>query len=97
MEDCAAALTALQAEQGRQWEMTSGLYPQLISLGVPFTDRHLRFADSRLMEGPSAPPSLDRDIYLAGIMLRKQPGTMLELEGTLMVMKKLREQLENRL
>lgn len=83
-----AAATALFALVG-DWESEYDILRTLADAGVDFKRRNLWFSDAILTVGPGESGSAEWDKYIAGCMLRKLPEAMHQLDGTVLVMKKL--------
>lgn len=89
-ESCAAALFTKLAK----WDSTENIPLTLQDNGVAFVERELFFADSVLTVGPADRKPEGWDEYMAQCMLRKLPTVTNEVNGTVMVMKKLFEKVQ---
>lgn len=84
-ESCATALFTKLAK----WDSAVNIPQTLQDNGVGFIERELFFADSVLTVGPADHKPEGWDEYMAQCMLRKLPTVTNEVNGTVMVMKKL--------
>ena len=91
---CASRLLARKTQAGDRWETAEDLVLQLKDLGLVFGQRPLWFTNSILTVGPADVRPEGWDEYVAGTMLRKMPSVMNELNGSVLVLDRVREKVD---